>query len=698
MGDRRAEGESLERKRTHLEYGRTMIEILAVLGIVALISIAGIAGYRSMVSRYRANQIISELGSRAAVGASQLRMGQELNDGEFGATTGAGYPARFELGPDDRGFDIVLSGVPADVCARLVDMDWNAPLAVYVGTDDAEVLSGERTEAETAECADRTDADGLVSMAFLFEGNRSGNAITYVRCADSLDCSASDCCFRGACVPRAGGACDADSDDDTPPVESECPAGTQKVGSLCVRVDCPSGQEFVGTQCVDCPAERPVWSAGKCYASGGGECPAGQRKVDGVCCAAQYDEVQKKWVCCAGDLVNAHTGTPGKICCPTGYGAVNGACCESAAKLAAPIYGTNQYICCASGAAVKTEGVATCCPVGQQAARAWGSNEYICCPDGAISEGGVARCCPEGESATIPNAAGASSFMCCPNGHNAAGGVCCLANNPIAVSDPARPQKTCCPTGSGGAANGTCCSAGEHGVWDAKTNAWQCCPSASNSSAAGLCCPSGTQAAAKDGEARCCRTGETLRNVDGEYLCCSWSGSEWRCNSCATNPLVDFYGNCWPCDAPESVNVSQDPNICLTCASQRKLFRHDGAWWCGVRSCPSDKPLQDVSGNCFSCADPNPVETNNCAVCPDRVMQDGLCKPACPAGQFWSTYGACYSCDDPVGVPASAAQCALCPQRERQGYEGMCVLTTCPENKPLRDLGGSRHESGTYTT
>ncbi len=28
----------------------------------------------------------------------------------------------------------------------------------------------------------------------------------------------------------------------------------------------------------------------------------------------------------------------------------------------------------------------------------------------------------------------------------------------------------------------------------------------------------------------------------------------------------------------------------------------------------------------------------------------------------------------------------------------MCVLTTCPENKPLRDLGGSRHESGTYTT
>ncbi|MDD3669064.1 MAG: type II secretion system protein [Alphaproteobacteria bacterium] len=656
-------------KRMHRERGRTMIEMLAVLGIIALVSIAGITGYRAVISRYRANQTISEIGSRAAVGASQLRMGQELNDAEFGARTGMGYAARFETGPDARGFDVVLSGVPADICARIVDAGWNAPLAVYVGTDEAEVSSGGREEADAADiCAEKADAGGLVAMAFLFEGNKSGSAVSYVRCADSWDCAAADCCFRGACVPRADGACDDDSDDDdTPPPDAGCPAGTQKVGNLCVKIVCPQNQELVGSTCVDCPPERPVWTDGKCYASGGGggECPDGQRKVGGACCIAKYDGILKKWVCCAGDLVPVNTGTPGYVCCGSGQQAVDGTCCEAPDKLAALVYGGTGWKCCASGAARR-------------------------------NESGETECCAVGEWATRKND-GITAYMCCPVGQHASSGVCCPTDKPAVVTDPAVLKKICCPAGSGGAANGTCCPAGQHGVRDAAAaNTWQCCPQASGSAASGQCCPSGKNASATEGQARCCQPGETLRNVDGEYLCCAQDGGQWKCNSCATDPLKDSAGDCHLCDAVESVDVSWNPNACLACGSHRTLFRHDGIWWCGLRSCPADKPLQDKSGDCFSCAASEPIDTNNCAVCPGRVMQDGMCKPACPEGQFWSTYGACYSCDEPIDVPSTAAQCALCPQRERSGYD-RCVLTTCPDNKPLRDLGGSMSAT-TYST
>ena len=110
------------------ERGRSMVEVLAVAGVL---SIGGVAGYRWAMDKYRANDTIRELSQRAVVHSQQMLAGNTvLSNAEFNPAnqTRLGYgltQAILAAQPDF--FEIRLSDVPERVCQNIVDSDWVLP-------------------------------------------------------------------------------------------------------------------------------------------------------------------------------------------------------------------------------------------------------------------------------------------------------------------------------------------------------------------------------------------------------------------------------------------------------------------------------------------------------------------------------------------------------------------------------------------
>ncbi len=122
------------------ELGRSMVEMLGVLALVGVLSVVAMAGYSYAITKWKANETLSEIGQRAMEESLFLMkpstnpvLGMALPETDFGAVSSLGYAVQaFVSDVNADYFEIVLQNIPSNVCAQLVRDD-EISIGIFVG-------------------------------------------------------------------------------------------------------------------------------------------------------------------------------------------------------------------------------------------------------------------------------------------------------------------------------------------------------------------------------------------------------------------------------------------------------------------------------------------------------------------------------------------------------------------------------------
>ena len=177
------------------QFGRSMIEMLAVIAIVGLLSIVTFWGYEMLMARHRANQIIAQTDEIALGVEEQMELDVEYVDvrsyipeGESVLTI-AGYEAYFEESDFTTAFEITLEDVGKAVCEKIMSAAWDTPFAVLVNG----VVDGS--------CAENNE----ITAAY-------NNTLENVNPCQHIVCPGETVCNLGECVcPDGRDLCNADT-------------------------------------------------------------------------------------------------------------------------------------------------------------------------------------------------------------------------------------------------------------------------------------------------------------------------------------------------------------------------------------------------------------------------------------------------------------------------------------------------------
>ncbi len=161
--------------KTSADSGRSMVEMLGVLAIIAILIIAGIWGYKWAMTKHRANQVVSELNmitnqiktvmETPRTEEYELTLGdpydeehltQEIFDFSYGCGNEIGVK---ELcSPDETFFYETLDGVSKEVCQVLVPMTQYLPYLVAQSINEGATGTG-------ADCIEG-DAGNKIALVF----------------------------------------------------------------------------------------------------------------------------------------------------------------------------------------------------------------------------------------------------------------------------------------------------------------------------------------------------------------------------------------------------------------------------------------------------------------------------------------------------------------------------------------------------
>lgn len=172
---------------------------------------------------------------------------------------------------------------------------------------------------------------------------------------------------------------------------------------------------------------------------------------------------------------------------------------------------------------------------------------------------------------------------------------------------------------------------------------------------------------------------------------------------CENKPLYDGTMNCYACDEPQALMNAYG---CLSACPNRIEVYDGDSYWCALDSCPSNAPLRDNSGNCYSCDVERVIyqtDASACTgVCSNRVHDRGKCMLPCkPDQKLISSNGVCYDCDVKTIVDvASAEACTVCPGRTAVSRYGVLLscYKNCPADKPLMDTFGNCYACDYHTS
>ncbi len=303
--------------------GRSMVEMLGVLAVIGVLSIGGISGYRMAMDRYQANQIANEINLmrtdakvKTAQGAENLMLGEPYDSGHLNLNSHYGVEFDFavfsEAGePEESGYYIKVSGVPAGVCKPLVtllegmddaiavvvnEQENNADSSADLCNEESNALevdfstkdigvSGGAKECDESTCEGYCSADGACKNcpddAPWNEATRQCKCSSSqhwnkeieacAACSDNSHCTSSS---KPACIEGVCSACTEESQCDTAQNE-HCKVSTgqcitcgksyyeaawneaaQKC-DYCKNVD-PDTPNWNGSECVsECPADKP---------------------------------------------------------------------------------------------------------------------------------------------------------------------------------------------------------------------------------------------------------------------------------------------------------------------------------------------------------------------------------------------------------------------------------------------------------
>lgn len=138
------------------ESGRTMLEMLGVLGIMGIIMYGAVSGINYGMGTYKINQIYNDVQEQIQAVSDLYSWSRDYPDGETMTKTACandvfsrGCTSDQKAGlhpygegitinkPESGSFSIQYSGIPQDACRRLLEMEWGM-IDVSSGTPPCE--------------------------------------------------------------------------------------------------------------------------------------------------------------------------------------------------------------------------------------------------------------------------------------------------------------------------------------------------------------------------------------------------------------------------------------------------------------------------------------------------------------------------------------------------------------------------------
>ncbi len=643
---------------TFSQKGRSMLEMLAILAVIAIMVTALLAGFTYAMNKNRANTIAKDVVLRAAAISTDpafSNYGLNTTIGALGFKAQDGRLTYTQTKITTTRFAIDVSPVSEGICKRLAEGNYAS--AVSVSVNDNLIQPG-----NVSFCGQDNN-----KLTFVYDAVIHGAMLKTYECGACYKKSGDDCVYacEGAQICTDGGcACPAGTPGGADSITCTCPGDfVPNADNVCA---CPSNQVSAGDNKCKCPDPITQWDGGKCVCPD--DTPTGADPTTCACygnkvvnaanacvCEGNKTDPDNDDVCTCPEPITYWNGT--QCVCPDNQTLSNGHCCPSP---------TTYW-----------NGSACVCPDNQTL-----SNGH-CCPNPTTYWNGSACVCPNGQTL--------SNGHCCPTPTTYWNGSTC-----VCPDDKVLTNGVCCPSGQVGS-NGHCCSEPTT-YW----NGTACvCPN-NQTLSNGHCCPSPTTY--WNGTACVCPNNQTLSNGH----CCPapttyWNGSACVCptsspighdvttcvcpsgsvnsnNHCCASPQTYWNGS--TCVCPSGTPANANPNTCQCYAGQ--TLTNNGCcssprtYWNGSACvCPSDAPSGHDTTTCACPAGANlNTATNTCVTCTspktqwDAITNQCVCPTGAPTGHDANT------CQCPVGQINMNGTCGTCPAPTTYWNGSACVCPT----------------------
>lgn len=520
-------------------YGRSMVEMIAVLALGAMMTIGVVWGIRVLMRKHQANQIYDDIQQRVlfissrqnllAVDPNALIVLGDLDKENANRKYKIEAHRLDEAENEGAVFSIEISGITRKICRTLLSKPFNTPYLIRVGD---QLFNPEFPDFSVCNVFEEASLDLITSTAYAATSNKGEAKLILSYRPDEYDPDntgvlenvqateeSKECSKSGGVFSNVLGRC--------------CLGGIASNGSdkhLC----CESGDvktTVIGTE------------------------------KDTMCCRKDSKAflANGNYLCCSDAVVNvAYPKTCGsnsyqKWCCPTGQIAY---CAE----------GNDEPSCC-TGTVITVGEKAHCCESGKKVVPMFNSLDQFCCSGTQkpyLTEIGPACC--DGEpymSASVDEEKLEKVAKCC-------------TKDKVLVDVIGKEgQKECCPKGQDAYWTGSeieCrsgCSDDEVQVTSKKEK--KCCPKVENckdynySTCACKTCTSGYIRTLEDinnasSPAKCCRN-----NISG---CSVYDYETCACKKCSSGKHLDLDGKCVSCPVKIDGCETYDEDCkCKTCES-----------------------------------------------------------------------------------------------------------------------------------
>ena len=296
------------RIKTHSQSGRSMIEMLGVLAIIAILSIGGIVGFRLAMNHYQANQIAHEMNImrtdaqiKIAQGTEKLILGEPydpISESQLGHIQfNDAYPVDFAcaLADDEtvelsnischvaNAYYIELQNIPEGVCRPLAELVNGMNNIIAFNVNKNEYPEAGKCEAGNGNVLNAVfSAEAVSELKVCTEDTdcESENAThcdpsrhVCVRCYEDNQCEHNQYCENNTCVTCESGVwngkecveCTADDDcadkTDTP----KCNTDTNTCVECIESGDCEEELVCRENECTTCETEDECQAKGTTY-------------------------------------------------------------------------------------------------------------------------------------------------------------------------------------------------------------------------------------------------------------------------------------------------------------------------------------------------------------------------------------------------------------------------------------------------
>ena len=631
-----------------IQKGRSMLEMLAILVIIAIVVTALLAGFTYAMNKNRANTIAKDVVLRAAaISTDPAFSNYSLNStiGALGFKTEVDGLTYTQTKIATTRFAIDVTPVSESICKRLSEGKFAS--AVSVSVNDNLIQPG-----NVSFCTKNNN-----KLTFVYDAVIHGMTLDSYECGVCYRKSGDDCVYacEGAQIcTDSGCTCPSGTPTGADPITCQCSGDlVPNAENICA---CPSNQVSAGGDQCECPEPITQWDGGKCVCPSGTPTGAdpetcqcyGNKVVNSsnICvCEGNKTDPDNDNVCTCPEPITYWNGS--SCICPDNQTLTNGHCCPSPTT-----YWNGSSCVCPSGQTL-TNG--HCCP---SPTIYWNGSSCVC-PNGQTLSNG--HCCPSpttywnGSACVCPDNQTLTNGVCCPNGQVGSNGHCCPS--PTTYWNG---SACICPSGTpGGADPSTCqCYAGQ------TLSNGHCCSSPKTYWNGSACvCPSGTPVGANPSTCQC-YAGQTLSNGH----CCTAPKTYWNGSACVCPSGTPAGADQNTCKCPTGSNLNTATNTCITCTAPKTQWNaatnqcvcppgsptgHDA----NTCQCPAGQI--NMNGTCGTCPAPKTYWNGSACVCPSGTpvgADQNTCQ--CPAGQI-NMNGTCGTCPAPTTYWNGSA--CVCP-------------------------------------